>query len=104
MAARWLLRPLTWAAPQMLSLILLKLSPCLLYTSVISSVLALLFVLPFSRVSLYMAILISFFGVYIFATYRQRTVGGLDDACYGASCAWAEILFLLAWMTFDRFL
>lgn len=69
---------------------------------VISSLLALLFVLPFSRVSLYMAILISFLGIYIFATYRQRTVGGLDDACYGASCAWAEILFLLAWMAFDR--
>ncbi len=70
---------------------------------VISSLLALLFVLPFSRVALYMSILIAFFGVYLFATYRQRTAGGLDDACYGAGCAWAEILFLLSWIAFDHF-
>jgi len=70
----------------------------------IASLLALLFVLPFSRPALYMSIIVSFLGVYLFATYRQRSVGALDDSCYGAVCAWAEILFLLGWMTFARFL
>lgn len=69
---------------------------------IISSALALLFILPFSCIALYLSVLVAFLGIYIFSTYRQRTVGGLDDACYGASCAWAEILFLLAWGIFDR--
>lgn len=70
----------------------------------IASLLALLFVLPFSRPALYMSVIVSFLGIYLFATYRQHAVGALDDSCYGAVCAWAEILFLLGWMTFGRFL
>lgn len=71
---------------------------------IIASVLTLIFIVPFSRPLLFLALLISFMGVYLFTAYRQRTVGALDDYCYGASCAWAEILFLMGWMTFTHFL
>jgi cobalamin synthase len=71
---------------------------------VVCSALALLAVLPFSSPVLYISVLVSFLGIYLFATFRQRAAGALDDACYGAAAAWAEILFLLGWMTFYRFL
>jgi cobalamin synthase len=70
----------------------------------IATAFAFVSVIFFSRPALYMSILVSFLGIYLFATYRQRYVGALDDSCYGAVCAWAEVLFLLGWMTFDRFL
>ncbi|NLF80389.1 MAG: hypothetical protein GX572_04260 [Clostridia bacterium] len=71
---------------------------------IVCSALALLSVLPFSSPVLYISVLVAFLGVYIFATFRQRSAGALDDACYGTAAAWAEILFLLGWLTFYRFL
>lgn len=71
---------------------------------VVSSVLALVSICFFSSPALYIAVMTAFLGIYIFGTYRQRTAGGLDDVCYGAACAWAHVLFLLAWFTCDRFI
>lgn len=70
---------------------------------IVSAILALVCIIPFSRPVLLVAILFAFLGVFIFCSFRQRNIGGLDDACYGAVCAWAEVLFLLTWMTFGRF-
>ncbi len=70
---------------------------------IVATIITMAILVPFSRPALYLSILISVLGILIFATYRQRNAGGLDDPCYGAACAWAEILFLLTWMTVDRF-
>ena len=69
---------------------------------IISSILTLLIICLMSRVALYMAFLTAFLGIYLFATARQRSVGALDESCYGAACAWGEVLFLLAWLVFAR--
>ena len=48
--------------------------------------------------------LVALMGVWLFASYRIRFHVALDDPCYGAACAWAEILFLLAWLAVVRLL
>jgi|GEM_PF-6256772 len=70
---------------------------------VLSSCLALCALLPFSRITLYLAVLTAFLGIYLFASARQRSVGALDENCYGAAAAWGETLFLLAWLVFGNF-
>lgn len=59
--------------------------------------------LPFSRYALYVSGLFATLGVLLFATYRVHYLRALDEACYGAAAAWAEIIFLLAWLAFIRF-
>lgn len=71
---------------------------------IIASLLAMLSILIFSSFPLYLSTLISFLGIYLFATYRVRTLGGLDEVSYSSACAWAQILFLLAWLAFARFI
>lgn len=71
---------------------------------VISSCLALLALLPMSRLALYVSVLVAFLGIYLFASARQRSVGALDENCYGAAAAWGELLFLLAWLACSRLL
>lgn len=70
---------------------------------IVSSCLALAALLPLSRPVLYLAVLISFLGIYLFAHARQRSVGALDEICYGAAAAWGEMLFLLSWLVFQHF-
>ena len=53
---------------------------------------------------LFAGFLIALMGVWLFASYRVRFHGALDDPCYGAACAWAEVLFLLAWLAVVRLL
>ena len=69
----------------------------------ISSLITLMTVIPFSCFALWMSMMIAFFGIYLFAYHRLRSAGGLDESCYGAICGWAQLLFLLAWFVFDRF-
>jgi cobalamin synthase len=69
---------------------------------IIASMLTLLFIVPFSQINFIIALVVAFFGVYIFASFRQRSVGGLADSCYGAAAAWGQILFYLAWLTFAQ--
>jgi len=71
---------------------------------ILSGVLALALILPFSRLALYTSFLVSFLGLHLFATLRVRSQGGLDAYCYGAACAWGEILFLLAWLALAHYL
>ena len=66
----------------------------------LSTGLALLFLLPFSSLALFMSLLTSLLGIYLFAMQRQHISAGLDESCYGAGVAWGEILFLLAWLLF----
>ena len=70
---------------------------------IVASLLAMLFLLPFASLTLFISVLIAFFGVYIFALYRQRSAGALVDSCYGAAGLWSQVLFLLAWLAFARF-
>lgn len=70
---------------------------------VLSSCLALCVLLPLSRAELYLSVLTAFLGIYLFASARQRSVGALDENCYGAAAAWGEVLFLLAWLVFSNF-
>jgi len=56
-------------------------------------------ILCFSRVPLLCGVVFAFVGVYLFGKLRVRTYGTLDESCYGAACAWAELLFLLSWLS-----
>lgn len=66
----------------------------------LSTGLALLFLLPFSSLALFLSLFTSLLGIYLFAMQRQRSAGGLDEACYGAGVVWGEILFLLSWLLY----
>ena len=52
--------------------------------------------------SLLAGFLAALMGAYLFASYRVRFHKALDETCYGAVCAWADILFLLGWLTVTR--
>jgi hypothetical protein len=54
--------------------------------------------------SLLVGFLVALMGVYLFASYRIRFHIALDEPCYGAAAAWAELLFLLAWLAVVRWL
>lgn len=73
----------------------------------LSCLMALLFLFPLFPtygMSLLAGFLVALMGVYLFASYRIRFHLALDDPCYGAASAWADILFLLAWLIVVRLL
>ena len=59
---------------------------------------------PVNAASLLAGFLVALMGVYLFASYRIRFHIALDEPCYGAAGAWAELLFLLAWLAVVRWL
>ena len=54
--------------------------------------------IPRYAARLCVGLLVALMGVSLFASYRVRYHYALDDACYGAACAWGEILFYLGWL------
>lgn len=73
----------------------------------LACLLALIFLCPLFPgfgLSLLAGFLVALMGVYLFASYRIRFRIALDDPCYGAAAAWAELLFLLAWLAVVRLL
>lgn len=53
---------------------------------------------PGRGVCLLAGFLAAFMGAYLFASYRVRFHAALDETCYGAVGACAELLFLLGWL------
>ena len=66
------------------------------------ALLALCPVFPGHGPSVVAGFLAALMGVYLFASYRVRFHLALDEPCYGAACAWADVLFLLGWLAVVR--
>ena len=72
--------------------------------SCLLSLLTIWLMLPSYGPSLFLGLLVAFMGVYLFASYRVRFHVAMDEPCYGAACAWSELLFLLGWIAVAHFL
>ena len=94
--SRWLFCWLVWAYPAR--------RPGILHQGfrrshfLLSSLLSLLFLLPWASAPLLCSVSLSALAALLLAVLRCRYIGGLDELCYAAAAAWGQAVFLWVWL------